>query len=270
MSIKNNRILVTVCLLSIIIIMTPGCDDDLSKKKGCVELIAEIKANADRSTDKPLYIIFCDYTSSMDKQSFDYVTKNARKIFDFYYNKAILKFYPITSRSQAAFFESDMVVITDSGKVEQSDGYNFEQCIASIKPQLADSLTIASKQFENGRPKESYIVQSIEDGIRLLDTYDPGHSQKNKIFLLSDMLESGISSFGKINLEDQSFSEDIQQVQQTDTASILNRFTSNIELFIGFYSAKAKDKKVLSDFWRALFQKMGYSKKVNLNAEIIL
>lgn len=239
-----------------------------SQKLNCDSVVTAMRKNADHSINKPVYIVLCDYTSSMDNEGTNYVTEKALGIFDAYYNKATIKFYPVSNQLRSALFTSEMTIITDSGNVEESAFINYKHCLDILQPEQRTFLKDTLTAIAGGGSSASYILQSIENATAIINLYDPLQKNSNRIYILSDMLESGKSTFGYINLEDKSYSSDISKVENYNNYPATQKFSSNINLYIGCNAKNINDMNSLNKFWNVVLNKMGYQNSVKLTSEI--
>ena len=267
-------VIIFFCLLGITTASLSSCS-------GCIEYKppnnqSQIKCDAimkramryeDISHPGPVYIVLCDFTASMDPGSIAYVKESAQTIFDKYYGKATIKFYPVTKASIRPMYENVSTKI-DSERISQVDFHNYERCLYSSKEAIAKGLTVTLDSVSAAHPHETYIIQSVENAIHVINAHDPKHTAKNRIFILSDMLEYQGACASDINLEDGEYQRDLRLL---DTAyGISNPSIDNyIDINIAYYSnGKLIKLRQLTTFWNIVFKKLGYSTPIELRSEL--
>ncbi len=229
----------------------------------------KIRYAENKSAKKPTYIVLCDFSASMDTNSVKYVRASALAIFRAYYESAVIKFYPITQASIKPVFESETISVYDS-VAAKPDYSSFRRCLETLAAADETALDQVLKRESGVQPRETYIIQSLENAIAVINTLDPRRENKNKIFILSDMLEYGTSGFGRINLEDGSCSEDESTLNRARPSPPV-RIDANIEIKVAYYtSGKHAGFECIADFWKLAFRKLGYSKEVTFSSELAL
>ena len=270
--------LINWVLLFIFLILLSACKECKDDKKAridrsvsdCNKNFENLKKRGALKTEGGNCIVLCDFSSSMDSASVRFVKDRANAIFENFYSKYTLQFYPVTNASAIPFYSSDEIAIVDSNITTRPQHQLFTSCLDLKMADQKRELQIALENAFKSRPRATYIIQSLENARDVIHIRDPEHKKGNLIFLLSDMKEFGSSSLGTFNLEISDYDKEIQKIQVVLGQTLSKAPFSGIEIRVGFYSLQPKDRAKLFQFWNLVGKKLSYPKPLQLSSEIDL
>ncbi len=246
-------------IIAIVSIFYTGC-----KPSDCSEMV-RLDANRPNRIEPPVCIVLCDFSASLDTESVNQVKAGALKIFDRYYGRKKLQFYPINRGSEPPMFETDGFVFDSTSAPSQQ--VQVKRCYGYLKPECRHQLGLVLDHQSQTRPRETYIIQSLESAVKSIGIVDKKSNDYHSIFILSDMLEYGSSDFGSLNIESKPVEEGIDKLSQSKTANF-PLVNSNTEIRVGLFSQSVNHPELLTTFWSQVFYRLGYRKPVALNNEL--
>lgn len=212
-------------------------------------------------------IVICDFSSSMDTASVGFVKRTALDIFDKFYNRASIEYYPVANSSMLPMFEVPAFSAKDT-LVDPINIQDFNTCVDSNKPALRNQLLQALGEASKSRQQATFLISSIEHAVNEILVADRLQQKKNVIILLSDMKECAKSAMGDINLDNNNVKEAQAKIDLVAKRTDLPELKTNIEFRVGYYSKNPPDNQAMQRFWNTVLHKLNYTDSIVLSSNV--
>lgn len=247
---------------------TPGDkrqSSELISSNECRVLLQDIQNRSAEPAGRPVYLVLCDLSMSMDSNSVEYVRQTALDIIAKTSGTAAIKFYNITKGSRKPFFTTEFFGFPDSDLRPSEDG-DYSACKDVLLTADTGTFNKLFAQELKHRSSETYIIQSLQNAFDALRETATDSTSPSKIIVLSDMLESGTSGFGTVNFEKSRYKTD-GTLQRIDTFENLPPVREDIEVHLVYYTDRDQNPELLPT-WRLIFKKLGYHREINISTEL--
>lgn len=251
-----------------IIITSCNCRTEPKPTVNCSQILDKLIRQGSIEPNSNRCIVICDFSSSMDNASVEYVRQTALEVFDCFYGKYTIEYFPVTSASRRPIFQSVALSIKDSSKVSRSRFRQLENCIDSEKSMYRNKLSLTLDTECKNRQRATFLIQSIEHAIDEIRIIDGNQKKKNIVIILSDMRECGSSTMGLYDLDSGDIASYLTMLKTAPSRDDLKALERNIEFRIGYFSKNPPDDLQMAGFWNTMFRKLHYNKAVLFSSHV--